>query len=119
MEYLKGGIIELGLAARSFGIAPPSGDDQADIEQHIAQHHRALFFVKLADWSSEWEYRFIVVGESDDYLRCSIGGGLRAVVLGERFPEWQREGARRVCERAGADLLRLRWEHFRPLLMAT
>ncbi len=78
------------------------------------QHHEALVFTKVADWSSECEYRFVALTEEDGYLHCSTDDSLRAVVVGNDFPDWQLAGAKRACQKLGSEFFKLHWEHFRP-----
>jgi hypothetical protein len=117
VKYLKGGIDEADRSATFFTLESPGGDAQEDVERHIERHRQALYFTKLADWESEWEYRFIVVGKDYDYLDCAIGDSLRAVVLGHEFPPWQGESVRKLCEEHGLALYRVHWEHWRPFLL--
>jgi hypothetical protein len=84
--YPKGGIAEVDLGAEFFRLGPGGGDALEDVERHIEEHKEALLFTKLADWQGEWEYRFFVIGEGDEYVFCSTGASLRAVILGHRFP---------------------------------
>ena len=117
VQYHKGGITEVDLGAEFFVLDSAGGDALEDVERHIEDHHDALLFTKLADWQGEWEYRFVAVGEGDDYVYCSIGNSLRAVILGHKFPPWQGESARKLCEERGLALYRVHWEHWRPFLL--
>lgn len=117
VQYPKGGVLEVDVGAEFFSLGSGGEDALQGVERHIEEHHQALLFTKLADWQGEWEYRFVVVGEGDDYVFCSSGDSLRAVVLGQRFPPWQGESARRVCEEHGLALYRVHWEHWRPHLL--
>jgi hypothetical protein len=81
-----------------------------DIRRHLAQHRGELFFTKLADWEGESEYRFVVIGGSGEYLRCSFEDSLRAVIVGEQFPDSQLEDAMRVTSEAGAEFRKLTWK---------
>jgi Protein of unknown function (DUF2971) len=117
VEYHKGGVTEVDMGADFFMLDAAGGDALRDVERHIEDHHDALLFTKLADWQGEWEYRFVVLGKGDDYVYCSIGNSLRAVILGHRFPPWQGESARKLCEEHGLALYRVHWEHWRPHLL--
>jgi hypothetical protein len=117
VEYLKGGVDEADMGAGFFMLESPGGAALEDVERHIETHHEALFFTKLADWAGEWEYRFIVMGEGDDYLLCSTGESRRAIILGHEFPPWQGESARKACEEHAVALHRVHWEHWRPHLL--
>ena len=115
VRYPKGGISEVDPGAELF-LIEPGEDAEAAVARHIEAHYQALFFTKLADWQSEWEYRFIVLGKGSDYLLCSTKS-LRAVMLGERFPPWQGESARKLCEDLDVPLHHVQWENWRPLLL--
>ncbi|MER7978296.1 DUF2971 domain-containing protein [Streptomyces sp. NPDC095817] len=45
-----------------------------------------LFFRKHIDWSSETEYRLVVLNQSVDYDYVDIRGALTGIVLGDAFP---------------------------------
>lgn len=49
---------------------------------------------RTLDWASEHEYRFVVTAPDQEYVRVGFGDALKAVIVGERFPAWQRPGAR-------------------------
>lgn len=117
VQYPKGGVAQVDLGAEFFMLGSRGGDALQDVERHIEEHRQALLFTKLADWQGEWEYRFAVVGEGDEYVYCPTGDSLRAVILGHKFPKWQRESARRLCEEGGVELRRMHWEHWRPILL--
>lgn len=84
--------------------------------EYLETHHEDLFFLKTADWATEFEYRFAVLGnkETPEHLALAYGDALAAVVVGEHFPDWQSAGAREQCERAGAEFRRLNWAMGRP-----
>lgn len=84
------------------------------IAEYVEQHHDALFFLKSDDFATEYEYRVVVAaGDSDD---ACIGyrDALIGVVLGERFPAWQRSAAGAACSDLGIKLGRMHWENGRP-----
>jgi hypothetical protein len=117
VQYRRGGVSEVDIGASFFTLGSSGGDALQDVEEHMKQHHQALLFTKLADWESEWEYRFVVVREADEYVYCSTGRSLRGVILGDRFPKWQWESAREACRKANVELRRMHWEHWRPWLL--
>ena len=63
------------------------------VAEYVADRHDAFFFLKSDDFATEYEYR---------------------VVLGERFPEWQRLAAIAACSDLALKLGRMHWEHGRP-----
>lgn len=92
----------------------------ADVRRYVAEHHQDFFFLKTTDWATEFEYRFVArPSQATDDEACSVrfvsyGSALRWVVVGERFPVWQRLGARRVADAAGAEFRRMMWDLNRP-----
>lgn len=86
------------------------------VAQYIEQHHDELFFLKTDDWRTEYEYRFVVTAPDDDFVYVDYGDALEAVIVGERFPEWQRPGVFETCREADATAFRIDWSMGRPLL---
>jgi hypothetical protein len=91
-----------------------SGDYKCGLEAHIDEHSQELFFRKLTDWSTESEYRFVVLDGSASETVVPFGNTLRAVILGEQFPEWQISAAAEACRAADVDLRQIRWGAFPP-----
>jgi hypothetical protein len=52
----------------------------------------------------------------DGYLYVPFGDApsIRAVILGEQFPEWQVPAAKWACEQIGVELLALQWRMGQP-----
>ena len=50
----------------------------------------------------------------DAYAEVDDGDALVGVVIGERFPPWQRPAAIAMCSERGVRLGRMHWEHGRP-----
>jgi Protein of unknown function (DUF2971) len=90
-------------------------DDAAVVRKWVQANSGDLFFRKTPDWQTEYEYRFVVTYPDSTYVCAAFGGALEMVVVGERFPTWQRSGAAELCDRAGARLLQLRWESGFPV----
>lgn len=57
------------------------------VKAHIAQHYRALFFVKNLDWANEWEYRWVTDSGAPAPMFVDISSALVAVIVGADFPE--------------------------------
>jgi hypothetical protein len=51
----------------------------------------------------------------DEFALADYGDTLRAVVLGEKFPEWQIAGAKQVCDAANVELRQMVWWNGRPI----
>lgn len=82
--------------------------------EYLVSHRQDLFFLKTDDWASEHEFRAVLAGNEDEYAFADYGGSLVAVVLGEKFLDWQVAGAREVCDKAGVILARVRWNNGYP-----
>jgi hypothetical protein len=102
---------------------------QQAVADHIDRHRDDLFFLKSDDFETEAEYRAVLktddespVGYTTDdqgYAYVGYGDALVVVVVGRHFPLWQKPGARELCDRAGAKLLRMWWERGSPVLLWT
>jgi hypothetical protein len=85
------------------------------VADYIEQNHDDLFFLKNDDWRTEFEYRFVVTAFEDSDVEVDYGTALRAVIVGERFPDWQLPSVIESCNEAKADPMRLDWNMGRPL----
>lgn len=74
---------------------------------HLEEHADDLLFTKLPDWSTEHEYRYVLLdeGTEDRFLKV----GLVAIVLGHRFPAVALHCAREAAERVGCSLFQMKW----------
>jgi Protein of unknown function (DUF2971) len=84
------------------------GEVERGLRAHLLQHVDELFFRKLEDWRTEEEFRYVLLDSDDADIFVPIVG-LRAVVVGERFPDWQLASAAKACEGAGIALLKMSW----------
>jgi Protein of unknown function (DUF2971) len=84
------------------------------VAEFIDEHNEVLFFLKTSDWDTEFEYRFIVVSSRQEDVLVDYGDAFAAVIVGERFPPWQRASGVEACQRAGVEALRLDWSTRRP-----
>jgi hypothetical protein len=104
--------------ARSLNAAALTHEGEGDIEEglrkHVSIHAEELFFRKLEDWASENEYRFLVLDDNERVVHTPYGDALRAVIVGERFPDWQLAAAARACASAQVDLRQILWGAFPP-----
>ncbi|MEZ5078114.1 MAG: DUF2971 domain-containing protein [Solirubrobacterales bacterium] len=113
VEYTETGAHDLTL-----DLTGASGQISAQfVADYIERHHVELFFRKALDWQTEYEYRFVVtVPEGWGEVFVDWTGALKAVVVGERFPGWQRPAAHAACEHAAVPVKRLDWTMGRPVL---
>jgi hypothetical protein len=75
-------------------------------------------FLKTLDWETEREYRFVTLntGDPEEELFLDFEDALEAVIVGERFPVWQRPAAIDACREANVDALTLNWDMHRPIV---
>jgi hypothetical protein len=86
-----------------------------DAAEYIERHHQDFFFLKTADWATEFEFRFALLGPGEDeHVFLDFGGALAAAIVGERFPVWQIPGAQASCQEHGAELRQVNWEMGEP-----
>jgi Protein of unknown function (DUF2971) len=119
-----GALYHQAVAYEGAGILKPMLDIEAlgrevaaeQVSSFIQDHYEPLFFHKVLDWQSEHEYRFCTVGQDGDQVFADIGNALYAVIVGERFPDWQRPAAIEGCTAVGARPLRLDWSLGEPSL---
>lgn len=86
------------------------------VVRYIDDIYEALFFHEVLDWESEHEYRFCTIGRGADPIFVDTGDALHAVIVGERFPVWQRPAAIEACRLVEAQALRLDWSRGEPAL---
>ena len=128
VDYTRAGIAES--AARTIIDDRIFDDEQRElaVTEYIDRNRRDFFFVKSDDFETEAEYRIVLktddeaatgelVTDSEGYVYVGYGDALVAVVLGLHFPPWQRPGAQQSCDGADVKLLRMWWEHARPILL--
>lgn len=97
-------------------------EDESSLAAWVVEHEADLFFTKTLDWQTEHEYRVTVfpLDTSDDgYVYVPFGGAesVRAVILGEHFPQSQVPRAESVCQQAGVELLIAIWASGAPRLV--
>ncbi len=121
VRYTVGGFATSRAAHAQFDNFREASLDE-DVAQHVSHHFEDFFLLKTDDWASECEYRVVFqspenrAAVSDREMLVSFGTALRFVVVGERFPEWQLPGARRVADEAGVELRRMSWAMGHPWL---
>ena len=89
-----------------------------DVADFVVDYQHDLFFTKTLDWQSEHEFRVTLMGDeiAAEPILVPFGdaGSVEAVILGERFPDWQFPAAKWACDQVGVELLRLHWKAGRP-----
>jgi hypothetical protein len=89
----------------------------AAIAEYINRNHGDFFFLKSDDFESEREYRAVLMEGEGEFASVDYEDALVAVIVGERFPWWQIEGARAACDRAGVKLGFTHWSGGRPVVL--
>jgi hypothetical protein len=84
------------------------------VAEYVEERHEAFFFLKSDDFETEYEHRVVLAAGGDEYFCVEYRDALAGVVLGERFPPWQRPAAIAACADLGVKLGRMHWEHGRP-----
>jgi hypothetical protein len=99
------------------------------VTQFIERNAHDFFGLKTDDFKTEHEYRIVImtgdesvvtapgspVSFEGEFAHVACGAALVAVLVGERFPNWQLLGANRACERANVLLGKVGWKHRRPI----
>lgn len=93
--------------ARSRGV-------DAVVRELLDRHVAELFFKKLADWETEFEYRFVVRIGSPDAVEVSVAGPLRGVVLGALVSNVYVAAFDALCNPHGISLGQLHWRDGQP-----
>lgn len=78
---------DLGLTRLNFSLSDldEQGIDSA-CKQYLELHWRELLLTKNSDWATENEYRYLILGASNDAIFVPIRSALVALVLGDAFP---------------------------------
>jgi hypothetical protein len=97
-------------------------DDESSLAAWVVEHEADLFFTKTLDWQTEHEYRvtlFPSKASDDGYLYVPFGGAesVRAVILGEHFPQSEVAKAESICQKAAVELLIAIWSSGAPRLV--
>ncbi len=114
VRYTRAGLAET--PAISLGGLAPGADGAQLAREHLKSLAKDLFFLKLLDWKSEHEYRFMEPGHDAEYSSVQIEDTLAGVILGHRFPHWQVASVLTICKDEGIDLSQMNWPMSRPSL---
>lgn len=110
---------------RDLGIIDPDRPETAvaAVHEHVMSHFDDFFFSKTDDWAAENEFRIIrgalpgvaVVDDDGDNAYLAIRDALRAVIVGEHFPNWQLPAAEAALAAfPEAELRRMSWHVGQP-----
>jgi hypothetical protein len=86
------------------------------LDEHLRTHVRQLFFTKLKDWSTEMEYRLVLVTDDDLPVLVGIRNVVRAIVLGEQVSDAYLPAFAKPCSEQTVALFKIRWPNGRPRL---
>jgi len=93
---------------------------QSDLENvlrgHRHRHYRTFFFAKSNDWSQEFEYRWVVIGQDDEPEFVSIDRAIAGVVVGCDFARVYLPSLIPLCKSLGIPGAKMSWEDGIPLL---
>jgi hypothetical protein len=96
------------------GLAAARGVE-ALIEELLDRHLDELFFKKLCDWATEYEYRFVVRTSNGEPVVVDIAPALRGVVLGEAVSSSYYPAIRALCDSRGIAVTKLKWVNGQPI----
>jgi hypothetical protein len=94
------------------------GNIELGLRTHTRQHVDELFFRKLEDWRTEEEFRYVLLDDDEADVVVSFAG-LRAVIVGERFPDWQLASAAKACGDVSVPLFKMGWQTVPQLVEAS
>ncbi len=75
---------------------------------------KTFFFEKSKDWESETEYRWILLGETDEPEFVPLNNSLRAILLGIDFPHNRLAEVHNYCRQYQTHLSRIVWSNGMP-----
>ena len=87
----------------------PNEQNQDFAEAYIEHHKDELFFQKVLDWQTEYEYRFVTTAPPEVPLYVDYGDSLCAVVVGERLPHWQYASALKASRISEVPVALMNW----------
>lgn len=90
------------------------------VEEHVRQHHQALWFSKTLDWEHEHEHRYVLVkppSHGTDPVYVSIRDSLRGIVAGADVKSGNLRRIRKWGERLGLPIARTFWQNGIPMVL--
>jgi hypothetical protein len=85
------------------------------VRKYIEDNRYDLFFQKTLDWETEHEYRFVTTAQPDEPLYADYGDALVGIIVGEKFPAWERASAIESARQVGLEPQIMHWENNHPL----
>lgn len=83
-------------------------------KNHIKSNIKYLFFQKVTDWETEFEYRAVLIS-SDSLLKyISIEESLKGIVVGEDFPDPYMACLEGVHDEYGVQIGKMQWNNGDP-----
>jgi hypothetical protein len=116
VEYTLGGFVNSqGYVLDADGLTDKGA--AAILTKHLLDRNQEYWFLKLLDWQTEYEYRFVLLDPGlpvKEPLFARFDGCLAAIILGENFDSRRITDARRLGVGLGAPVVRLDWRSGRP-----
>jgi hypothetical protein len=85
------------------------------VDELLKTHADELFFKKLCDWATEYEYRFVLRNDSPDAVVVTVASALRGVILGSLVSASYFPALRSLCDPREIAISQLRWVNGRPI----
>lgn len=109
VEYTEGGFIR-----HPARVLPDIRDDERAVDlmvRHLMTHDVAFWFLKLLDWETEYEYRFVHFPSTKEEgpLDIEFGSALKAIILGARFDDNYIDEAVTYGDNFTAEVCKLDW----------
>lgn len=83
---------------------------------HRHRYHHTFFFTKSKDWSGEFEYRWVVIGDHDESEFVPIDKAIAGVVVGVDFRRVYFPCLIPLCKELKIPAARIGWQNGVPLL---
>lgn len=106
-----------------FGINPEAYNLNTDtapnpnIKEYLDNFAKDVFFTKNKDYRDETEYRIMIYAPEMDMFFAEISSALKAIILGDRFPEGYRSIIESYCKRNNIIAKKMDWYNGIPNLL--
>lgn len=87
---------------------------QRYLEMVRERDHEIFFFTKSTDWSQEFEYRWVAIGDDDEPEFVSIEPSIAGLVVGVDFPEVYIPSLKMLCDDLNIVGGRISWDNGIP-----
>lgn len=112
VKYAKTGLA--GSYATNILLSPDeTGSEQA--RRHLEKHATEFLFMKLSDWESEHEYRFVEPSETDEYSEVEFGNTLVGFMAGHNFAENLEREALALARQHNIEARQILWAFNGPM----